>query len=411
MFGIIFGVVFAVLFLTKNLRLIISGIAFNLHRAIPVSANTSFLPGRDVAVVIPTTLSDSDELLTTLRSILDHHPARIILVTSEVKVQQARDLIKANDMHNKVSVISVPEMGKRMQMVAAIKQVRTPLIVFADDDVIWPSKTFLGELIAPFADSSVGGTGPGQCLSRPANVTVIDFFGMCYLLRRVWNTVACNYIDGGLSTLSGRTNCVRASLLQNEDFYHFFNNMIYAGQKVVSDDDKTLTRWIFRNEMKIKLQASATCTLETNLGRDLWTLCGGQMLRWERAKWRGNFIVQENETYWYKSHPWTCFSVYAMNWASPAMIFDASLLSFLYLYLKLEHFHADSIYWAMIGFAIWICILSKCPKLVGHWWRYPQDLRFLPATVLFSYLHGVISLYARFTLSDSQGWAGRPAAT
>lgn len=411
MSGIICGLIFAILFLTKTLRLIISGIAYNLHRAVPVSANTTYTVNQDVTVVIPSTLSEPSELLVTIQSCLSHRPAKVILVTSEAKIHQARDMIKANGLVDKVSVISVPKMGKRLQMIAAIKQVQTSLIAFADDDVIWPSKTFLAELIAPFADITVGGSGPGQCLARPANVTTIDFLGMCYLLRRVWNTVSCNYIDGGLSTLSGRTNCVRASLIQNEDFYHFFDNMIYAGQKVVSDDDKTLTRWIFRNGMKIKLQASSTCTLETNLARDFKNLCKGQMVRWERAKWRGNSIVMKNEDYWYKLHPWTCFSVYAMNWAAPAMFFDSLLLGLLYGYLKLEHYQADTTYWTMIGFAVWICILSKCPKLVGHWWRYPEDLRFLPAAVIFSYLHGFISLYARLTLSDSQGWGGRPAAT
>lgn len=42
---------------------------------------------------------------------------------------------------------------------------------------------------------------------------------------------------------------------------------------------------------------------------------------------------------------------------------------------------------------------SKVVKLVGLFRRNPSDLKYLPVSVLFGYFHGLIKLYALFTLN------------
>jgi hypothetical protein len=42
--------------------------------------------------------------------------------------------------------------------------------------------------------------------------------------------------------------------------------------------------------------------------------------------------------------------------------------------------------------------VSKVVKLIGLFVREPSDLIFLPISILFGYFHGLIKLYALFTL-------------
>lgn len=48
--------------------------------------------------------------------------------------------------------------------------------------------------------------------------------------------------------------------------------------------------------------------------------------------------------------------------------------------------------------ATWM-LVSKFIKLLGHYIRYPVDFVLLPVSILFGYFHGLIKLYAAFTLN------------
>ena len=185
-------------------------------------------------------------------------------------------------------------------------------------------------------------------------------------------------------------------------------NTEYAGKKVVADDDKTLTKWIFRNDLEIKIQAGANCYLETTLNND-WTGFIAQCMRWERAKWRGNLSVMKNEDYWYKKHCWTCFAIYIMNFISPAILCDGTMLSLLRYHCRMTAYTSGTTWLVMLTLGTWICVLSKLVKLIGHWRRHPEDLKlqFVVAAVAFPYFHGIISVWARLTL-DEMGWSGQP---
>ena len=47
----------------------------------------------------------------------------------------------------------------------------------------------------------------------------------------------------------------------------------------------------------------------------------------------------------------------------------------------------------------WTFFFGKTVKLWGHFARYPVDVVFLPVSILFSWFHGAIKLYAACTLS------------
>lgn len=41
---------------------------------------------------------------------------------------------------------------------------------------------------------------------------------------------------------------------------------------------------------------------------------------------------------------------------------------------------------------------TKVVKLMGLFMRNPSDIKFLPVSIIFGYFHGLIKLYALFTL-------------
>lgn len=146
----------------------------------------------------------------------------------------------------------------------------------------------------------------------------------------------------------------------------------------------------------IAIQFDPHSVLETTLEDNPKYL--DQCLRWARAHWRGNFTVMTNESYWRsRKYWWGLYAIYMAQFQTPALLVDGSLFGLLYLGL------AQSPEYQMFAYAclgLWI-LFTKTVKLVPHFCRYPQDLVFLPISIAFGYLHGVLNIYALFTLKKS----------
>jgi hypothetical protein len=52
-----------------------------------------------------------------------------------------------------------------------------------------------------------------------------------------------------------------------------------------------------------------------------------------------------------------------------------------------------------LGILLLWMLVSKFVKLLGYFTRYPQDIVLLPVSILFGYFHGLIKVYAFFTLN------------
>jgi hypothetical protein len=57
--------------------------------------------------------------------------------------------------------------------------------------------------------------------------------------------------------------------------------------------------------------------------------------------------------------------------------------------------HRRYAFWAQFAFMF---AFTKVVKLVGLFVRNPSDIMFLPVSIVFGYFHGLIKLYALFTL-------------
>ena len=79
-------------------------------------------------------------------------------------------------------------------------------------------------------------------------------------------------------------------------------------------------------------------------------------------------------------------------WALPGDI----LLVYL-LWKATESTSQDTRFWAFASLGLWMWT-TKWIKLLGHYVRYPADVMLMPLSILFGYFHGLLKLYAMFTL-------------
>ena len=274
--------------LYRYLRLIVNLFAFCRLRPIPIPDDPR-LNAQHVTVVIPSIEGAGEVLWETIGSILKTEPLEIILVTTDANLEKARRMVKKMDTP-RIRVLSIAYPNKRRQMVRAIPEITTDVTVFADDDVLWPSK-ILQWMLSPLEDERYGGVGTNQRLRRAESPTlqqrIYGYLNALYLERRNFDCASCMYMDGGLPCLSGRTVAYRTQILQDEAFTYNFTHEEWLGRyRLNADDDNFITRWLVSHDKKIAYQyhkeAEVLTTLEDNPN------FVKQCLRWSRSNWRSN---------------------------------------------------------------------------------------------------------------------------
>ncbi|EMC92914.1 glycosyltransferase family 2 protein [Baudoinia panamericana UAMH 10762] len=363
--------------------------AYNLFCALPLSLS------EDVTVIVPTTFKSETELTKCLQSVTACSPAAVLVVTAKANVSLIEHICSLKSF-KRVRVLDVDKLNKRRQMIRALKEVETDIIVFADDDVLWPEQ-YLDYLLAIFEDPKTGAGGTRQRVSRNHSflTSIWNFLGIAYLERRVWNNIATNAIDGSLSTLSGRTAAYKTEILKSEEFFHYFLNDHWRGRPLNTDDDKCLTRYVYSHGWSIAIQCDSRSVIETNMEDSPKYIA--QCLRWARAHWRGNLTVMENERYWFTSMYWGLYVIYIGQFQTPAALVDGSIFALLYTSLSA---YEESRIAACECLALWV-FLVKVLKLLPHFFQHPQDMIYIPASIVFSYLHGIINIYALLTLTKT----------
>lgn len=73
-------------------------------------------------------------------------------------MQHIRKICEELNISSKIRILGAKKANKRLQMIQGLKEVRTAITIFADDDVFWPT-TFLVYLLAAFEDPKVGAAG------------------------------------------------------------------------------------------------------------------------------------------------------------------------------------------------------------------------------------------------------------
>ena len=99
----------------------------------------------------------------------------------------------------------------------------------------------------------------------------------------------------------------------------------------------------------------------------------------------------------YRTHSWTAYAVFQTTLTAWSVI---DPIIFFCCYKATETWTSDRRYYVLSALAIWIFVIAKSIKLMGHWIRYPADILLLPVSILFGYVHGFIKLAGLFTLSE-----------
>jgi cellulose synthase/poly-beta-1,6-N-acetylglucosamine synthase-like glycosyltransferase len=263
---------------------------------------------------------------------------------------------------------------------------------------------YLENLIAIFEDPKVGAGGTLQRVRRSNGSSILptsfwNILGISYLERRVFNNLTTNAVDGSISTLSGRSSAVRTIILQNEEFSNAFSSDTFRGRVLNSDDDKFLTRWIYKHGWKIKIQRAVY--LETTVEESSKYIY--QCLRWVRARFRGNLAILRSERFIW-SFPWGIYVIYFCQFQQPMLLIDITLYALLRASLQ-PFISPDTLFYSSVAFGVWL-LSTKVVKMIPHFLRNPLDLIWLPVLILFAYFHSLLNVYALCTLTETS-WGGK----
>ncbi|KAI1425795.1 polysaccharide synthase [Xylaria sp. FL1777] len=395
---------FWTLWVYRYLRLIVHTYSHWRYKSKPIPDHPTFT-AKDVTVIIPTIHTDFEELRSSLESILACGPAELILVTTVDKHERLEKLAKSLSTKN-VRVLFTPIANKRLQVCEALPKVVTAITVMADDDVTWPS-TLLPWILAPFEDPRIGGVGTCQRVRRepgaPWSTQIWNWLGAAYIERRNFEISATHNIDGGTSCMSGRTGAYRSEILSSHDFLEGFQTERWRRYGLNADDDNFVTRWLVNNQWKTWIQYEPECEIETTLenGRKFLYQCS----RWSRSNWRSNYTSLFRERFVITQQPWCTYALHLATFTSLAFVVDPLLL--LWLWWGTEGWDMNArrqLLWSQL---IFLFGYTKVVKLIGLFRRQPSDIKFLPVSILFGYFHGLIKLYALFTLNMTS-WGSRP---
>ncbi|KAI5477212.1 polysaccharide synthase Cps1p [Pseudohyphozyma bogoriensis] len=286
------------------------------YRPIPVPPRPTYIPREDVTIIVPTI--DADEgFAKAAKSWLENDPYEVLIITEESVVEKLRELVEVvnredvgegGEGRGRVQVLSVMKANKRLQMAEGIRAAKTDIIVFADDDAIWPP-TLLPLVLACFEDQQMGGVGTSQIVKPVGDkFTLWETLAAFRLSIRNIEIAASTHIDGGVPCLSGRTAAYRSVILKDPEFLYAFTNDFWLGKyHLNSGDDKALTRWMVSHGWKTYVQCCEGAQLLTVMKPD-WRFIK-QVLRWTRNTWRSDLrsVFMERHV-WYR-HPYTTSNV------------------------------------------------------------------------------------------------------
>jgi len=398
-----------VIWIHRYLRLIVHCISHWVYKSIQPKEKPKYT-SKDVSVIVPTIHNQFEELLPSLRSILACKPAKLILVTTwnrHEALEQLAATLRSPETEAVIEVLHVDKANKRLQVCKALEEnhVQTPITIMADDDVEWPS-TLMPWILAPFEDDErMGGVGTCQRVKRVGgdlSTRIYNWLGAAYIERRNFEISATHNIDGGTSCMSGRTGAYRTEILKSWRFLDGFKNEKWGKYILNADDDNFVTRWLVANQWKTWIQYDPECEIETTLETSTKFLY--QCSRWARSNWRSNFTSLVHEKYVWTQQPWCTYALHIATFTSLAFVVDPLLL--LSCWWGTEDWDPNTRRMVLAAEIIFMFGFTKVVKLVGLFRKNPSDIVYLPVSIIFGYYHGLIKLYALFTLKQTS-WGSR----
>ncbi|KAH8916342.1 glycosyltransferase family 2 protein [Atractiella rhizophila] len=344
----------------------------------------------DVTIVVPTIDADPIAFPTAARTWLECNPKEVIIVTVE-KTKADLEALAA----------SINFASKRLQMCLGVLSTTTDIVVFSDDDALWPSP-MLRYILACFEDQSIGGVGTSQVVT-PSSLddqkwTVWEVLAAFRLSIRNTEVMSSCHIDGGTPCLSGRTAAYRTCILKDPAFLRAFTQDFWRGKyHLNSGDDKFLTRWLVSHDWNVYIQSHPDCTLKSTM-KPSWRFLL-QVLRWTRNTWRSDLRSLFKERKILVRYPYVSFTMVDKLF-NPLTLLAGPLFVIAYATRG-----------EMAGWKVGLCYIAwlhatRAIKLAPHLFKRPKDIIYLPAWLIFGYYFAIMKIYALFTLHEV-GWGTR----
>lgn len=395
---------FVGLFIFKFLRFVVHLVSFLIYTPTPFPMYPTY-SSRDCTVILPTIGDMDEEFIECVRTILANDPLEIIISTIKCKASLAHKVVSIiDDSENRIRVRSIQDADKRQQVMTAVQECQGRIVATADDHVFW-KPTLLQSALAPFEDPSVGQVGVPKRVRRLSNPTskledFLNFIAALYLERHNFDCTSSSNLDGAVFVISGRTQLIRASILQDANFHHAFTNEYFLGRGPLNcDDDNFITRWMVKHDFKTVFHNKDDALMETTLGETGgYTKFWGQLLRWARTTVRSNTRILLLERKVFSTQPWAVYAVYLYLLLNFALFYECALL----FCLAKSPLGSKEAIWGVVG----LLLASKLVKPFPHYWRRPCDLVWLPGQILFGYFHSVVKLWALVTCWET-GWGTR----
>ncbi|KAI1318570.1 hypothetical protein EDD11_006260 [Mortierella claussenii] len=382
----------------RYLWFIIKLLAYFFYQPMMPKTNPTYRPEYDVTIIVPT-IDAGEEFKEAAHSWLVNNPKEIIIIT-ETKMKDALQELANSVDPTRIRVLTVPKANKRLQMVEGIRNTTSEIIVFADDDAIWPP-TCLEYILACFEDPNMGGVGTSQTVKSVGRYqTVWEVLAGFRLTIRNIEIAASTHIDGGVCCLSGRTAAYRTCILQDPQFQYDFTHDFWLGKYPLnSGDDKFLTRWMvyhgWNTYVQICKEAELLSTFKNN-----WRFIK-QVLRWTRNTWRSDFRSLFTERKIWSRHPYVAFTMIDKIF-NPITLLSGPISV---IVMACEgKFHLP-LWDIIISYVVWL-MMTRIIKLLPHLFKRPQDIIWVPAFLVFGYYFAIMKVYALFTLHEV-GWGTR----
>ncbi|KAI0630081.1 glycosyltransferase like family 2-domain-containing protein [Trametes polyzona] len=375
------------------------------YRPVPLPENPTYIAEEDVTIIVPT-IDAGEEFKEAAHSWLVGKPKEILIITEEKMLGPLQDLANAVDPE-RIRVLTVPFANKRLQMSHGIKNTTTDIIVFADDDAIWPP-TLLPYVLACFEDQKVGGVGTSQRVQPVGKrMTVWEVLAAFRLSIRNIEIASSTHIDGGLPCLSGRTAAYRTVILKDPEFLHGFTHDYWLGKyQLNSGDDKFLTRWMVSHGWSTYVQCCKEAELLSTM-KPNWRFLK-QVLRWTRNTWRSDLRSLFTERHIWTAHPYVAYTMVDKLFNPFTLLAGPCLVAYVVYKSTIPvdqgGFHLP--WWnVVVSYFVWL-FATRTAKLLPHLWYRPQDIIHVPAFILFGYYFSIMKIYALLTLHET-GWGTR----
>lgn len=272
---------FLFLFIFRYLRFVVHFITgCFLYKPAPQKQKPRYT-SRDVAVIIPTVAPYTKEFLKCCETVLANRPIKIVICGVGEKMKSyVCDVIELHKFRERypdteMVVVNTKKPNKRKQVARAsleIDPASVPISINVDDHVYW-KPTFLTSLVAAFEDPAVGFVGTNKRVIRTKGggfwKSYTNFLACIYLCRHNFQIRSEPYLDGGVFVVSGRTYALRTSILRSGGFRAGYTDEHYLfGLRgpINVDEDNYITRWMLRNNWKVRIQYTPDTEILTPLG-------------------------------------------------------------------------------------------------------------------------------------------------